>query len=59
MDVAAHGALPEHLPERMFRAETLVQQACSLERNSPSYAKFLAFHVAKIRLSERNTKEKS
>ena len=50
MDVAANGALPEELSEGMFLLEAIVQESGSLERQSPSYAQLLAFHVANIRI---------
>jgi hypothetical protein len=31
MDIAADSTLPEHLPERMFLLETLVQQSSQLK----------------------------
>ena len=51
MDVAANGTLPEQLSEGMFLLETIVQESGSLERNGPSYAQLLAFHVANIRIN--------
>lgn len=38
MDVAAHSAFPEQLPERMFFAETFVQESGSLECHGSSDA---------------------
>lgn len=38
MDVAAHGAFPEQLSERMFFAETFVQESGSLECHGSSDA---------------------
>ena len=51
MDVAANGTLPEQLSEGMFLLEAIVQESGSLERQSPSYAQLLAFHVANIRIN--------
>ena len=38
MDVAAHGTLPDHLPERMFPPQVPVQLSRQLKRHLPPYA---------------------
>jgi len=56
VDIAADGALPEELSEGMLRSEALREESGCLERGSPSPAKFLAFHAAKVAKKRKREK---